>query len=275
LHHLEADHAALARIVARVLEVLPPERMTQVRVPKYKRWVLQEPILGGFLKLTAADAHGGSPAARIGFNNEGFLAGEPCGGTRTEPPLFSHPGNPEFDYMTDESPYVAIDGELFWSDQGGKIDGLRAAERLRLHHYSSLSLAHSFSGREGKPYTIDDWIRAPLTREAVAAARLPVSDGYFHDDLGNDVPRTQFESIRDHLGYRLELQSARFPVSIGAGAKLPVELRLTNRGFSTLHNPRPVFVALIGRDGAVLALPTDADPRTWQPFAPGDPGTSP
>jgi hypothetical protein len=36
-----------------------------------------------------------------------------------------------------------------------------------------------------------------------------------------------------------------------------------------------VSVALIGPDGAVWALPTDADPRTWQPFAPGDAGYTP
>ena len=26
-----------------VLDALPPDRMTQVRVPKYKRWVLEQP----------------------------------------------------------------------------------------------------------------------------------------------------------------------------------------------------------------------------------------
>ena len=270
-HKLEADHAALARIVAKVLEVLPPGRLTQVRVPKYKRWVLEQPILGGFVKLNSTNAHAGSAAARIGFNNDGFLARETCGGTWTEPPHFSNPGNPEFDYMTEESPYLAIDGELFWSDQGGKLDGLRAAQRIRLHHYSSLSLAHSYSGREGKPYSIDDWVRTPLTADQVRAARLPLSDGYFQDDQGKDVPRTQFEYVRDHLGYRIELQSASFPAEIRAGDKLRGEVRLVNRGFSTLHNPRRVLVALIGRDGDVHALTTEADPRAWQPFAPADP----
>lgn len=269
-HNLETDHGALAQIIAKVLEALPNDRMTQVRVPKYKRWVLQDSLLGGFVKVDDANAHSGIPAARIGFNNDGFLAGETCGGTWPEAPHFSNPGNPEFDYMTDESPYLAIDGELFWSDQGGSLDGLRAAERLRLHHYSSLSLAHSYSGREGKAYSIDDWIRTPLTLAQVKAARLPVSDGYFQDDLGGEVARTQFEYIRDHLGYRIELQSVSMPTAVKVGARLRCELRLINRGFSTLHNPRPVVVALVSRDGEVHALPTDADPRTWQPFAPGD-----
>jgi hypothetical protein len=264
VHHLEDDHAGLARIVAKVLDALPQDRMTQVRVPRYKRWV-----------LNASNAHSGIPAARIGFNNDGFLAGETSGGTWPEPPHFANPGNPEFDYMTRESPYLAIDGELFWGDQGGEVNGLRAAKRLRLHHYSSLSLAHSYSGREGQPYSIDDWIRTPVCEEDLTAAHLPVSDGYCRDDLGGEVERTQFEYIRDHLGYRIELQSASLPEAVSAGARLRGELRLINRGFSTLHNPRPVFLALIDREGNVSALRTDADPREWQPFAPEDPEYTP
>ena len=86
---------------------------------------------------------------------------------------------PEFDYMTRESPFVPVDGELFWSDQGfdgraarGKgVDGLNAAVRMRLHHYSSFSLAHSYSEREGKPYSIDHWLSTPITSERPAAGR--------------------------------------------------------------------------------------------------------
>ncbi len=82
-HKIEADHAALGRIVAKVLEVLPSERMTQVRVPKYKRWV--QPILGGFVQVDPTNAHTRIPAARIGFHNDGFLAGQTCGGTEKFP----------------------------------------------------------------------------------------------------------------------------------------------------------------------------------------------
>jgi len=270
-NNLEGDHQALAAIVDRVLTALPSDRMTQVRVPKYKRWVLEQAVLGGFNEVTADNSHNASPAARIGFNNDGFLAGATCGGTWPEPPQFSNPGNPQFDYMTQESPYVAIDGELFWSDQGGKIDGLRAARRLRLHHYSSFSLAHSYSEREGKPYSIDAWILAPLTLQQVRDHKLPASDGYFEDEFGNAVRRTQFEYIRDHLGYRFELQSAVLPAQVRAAGPLAFEAELINRGFSVMHNPRPVYLVLTGPDEAVTEIPVpDADPRMWQPSDPAD-----
>jgi len=270
-HGIERDHAALARIVAAILQELPRNRMTQVRVPKYKRWVLGLPPFSGPVKVTAATAHTGTPAARIGFHDDGFLAGRTDGGTWPEAPYFAGPGNPEFDSMTEESPYVAVDGELFWSDLGGVVDGLRAIKRLRLHHYTSFSLAHSYSERQGKPYSIDRWIQTPLTIEEVRREKLPVSDGYFEDGSGRAVPRTVFEYIRDHLGYRIELLKAELPQEIRRQGEFTVKIDLVNRGFSTFHNPRPVYVTLVSAEGAVFPFPVPgADPRKWQPFKPGD-----
>ncbi|MBX7256396.1 MAG: DUF4832 domain-containing protein [Candidatus Hydrogenedentes bacterium] len=273
---LEQDHKALEAVVSKLLEILPNDRMTQVRVPKYKRWVLNDVPLDAYRVLTAENAHDGSPAARIGFHNDGFLAYNSCGGTWTEAPLFSQPGNPEFDFMTRESPFVPVDGELYWSDIGGKIDGLRAAIRMRLHHYTTFSIAHSYSEREGSMFSIDDWIKTPISSAQVLEATLPLSNGYFEDAQGNEVSRTQFEYIRDHLGYRIELQKAILPREIATANRLDVKIEFINRGFSTFHNPRPVFLVLIddGRCAAEIPL-RDVDPRTWQPYAPGDESYAP
>lgn len=270
-HKIEAEHANLAAIIAKLLAILPADRMTQVRVPKYKRWVLEDPAVNAFQVLNGDSAFTGIPAARIGFHNDGFLAGNTCGGTWTEPPLFSNPGNPEFDYMTRESPYLPVDGELFWSDIEGRVDGFAAAVRMRLHHYTSFSLAHSYSEREGKRFGIDVWMETPLTIEQVREAKLPVSDGYFEDAEGNAIPRTQFEYIRDHLGYRLELQRATLPETLSPGDDVQVKVDLINRGFATPMNPRPVFLVLIDVSGKVATTSAiDVELRTWQPYAPGD-----
>ena len=269
--HLEQDHENLAALMARLLEILPPDRMTQVRVPKYKRWVLESPRFNAYQVISMETAFSGVPAARIGFHNDGFLAGNTCGGTWTEAPLFSSPGNPEFDYMTAESLFVPVDGELFWSDISGRVDGFQAAVRMRLHHYASFSLAHSYSEREGATYGMDIWMKTPITREQAEAARLPVSDGYFQDLDGGLAQRTQFEYIRDHLGYRLELQRASFIATPQAGAPLRLEVTLINRGFATLTNPRRVLLVLISPQGAVhtFELP-GVDVRRWYPHQPGD-----
>ncbi|MCP4640522.1 MAG: DUF4832 domain-containing protein [bacterium] len=268
---IEKDHANLAAITAKLIETLPLGGFTQVRVPKYKRWVLEDPAIDAYRILDGDSAFTAAPHARIGFHNDGFLAHNNCGGTWTEPPHFSNPGNPEFDYMTVESPYLPVDGELFWSDQGGVVEGLRAAVRMRLHHYSTFSIAHSFSEREGKPFSVDLWKRTALTQDQVGEAGLPASNSYFLDADGAPVPRTEFEYIRDHLGYRIELQRARFPEQVKSGESFDLEIEFINRGFATIHNPRPVYLAFIAADGTVNAVQLkDVSPRDWQPHVPGD-----
>jgi hypothetical protein len=272
------DYAAHAALIKRLLEVLP-ERMLQVRVPKYKRLALSQPALAAFVEVEEKSAFTKIAAARIGFHNDGFLAGPNDGGTWPESPLFGLPGNPEFDYMTRESPFVPVDGEMFWSDQafdgkaarGKGVDGLNAAVRMRLHHYCSFSLAHSYSEREGKPYSIDHWLVTAITPGLLRQAAMPVAASWFEDGFGQPAVRTQFEYVQDHLGYRLELQSARLPEKVKNGVEFRVDVELVNRGFATLHNPRPVFLALLDRIGQVTELPvTAADPRQWQPFRPDD-----
>ncbi len=229
----ELNHDNLAAIVAKILEVLPENRMTQVRVPKYKRWVQGT----AFQALNAGNAFTAIPAARIGFHNDGLLAGKSCGGTWTEKPFFSNPDNPEFDYMTVESPFAPVDGELFWSEM------------------------------EGKRYGIDVWRKKSLRPGQVAAAKLPMSDGYFEDTSGRAVARTQFEYIRDHLGYRIELQEASWPENLRAGMVLKFQVALINRGFSTLINPRTVYLALLNTQGKVAwTQPLDTNVRGWQPL---------
>lgn len=279
-HVAQDDYGVRAAIIKRLLEVLPADRMLQLRVPKYKRLALSQSIFPACEEVDQATAFGQTPAARIGFHNDGFLAGPSHGGTWPEPPLFGQSGNTEYDSMTRESAYVPVDGELFWSDQGfdgqaagGQgVDGLNASIHLREHHYASFSLAHSYSEREGRAYSIDRWLAALLDPQALQAANMPIADGYFEDGLGQPVVRTQFEYIQDHLGYRLELQDASFPTRCQPGDELTVAIELINRGFSTLHNPRPVSVALIDVDGKVWEqVSAEVDPRAWQPCAPGDP----
>ena len=256
--------------------------MTQVRVPRYKSASIARITGQPPRPLTEALAFTAVPEARVGFHNDGVLAGRSHGGTWPEAPLFGAPGNPEFDVMTRESAWVPVDGELFWSDLGWKEwlgsdgkgqtpDALDVARYLCLHHFTTLSLAHSYSEREGPLYIIDRWRVTPVDRESLQNAKLPVSDGWFEDALGNPVSRTLFEYLRDHLGYRLALRKARLPQSIVRNVPLTVELELVNRSFAAPVNPRQALLTLIAPDErTVLEFPIEADTRRWQPDQPGD-----
>ena len=271
-NYIEEDHLQLAAIIAKELEVIPKDRMIQLRVmPKYKRWVLEDTIQNNSTILDSANAFTGIPAARLGFANDGFMAEGTDGGTWPEPPFYANPGNPEYDRVTMESPYMAVDGELYSGGLGGETDGVEASVNLRQHHFTSFSFRHGYSGCEGKHYSIDHWMETPLTKEQLEKENLPISDGYFQNYAGDPVERTEFEYIRDHLGYRIELQSARFQNQVSSNGSLPVKVELINRGFATLINPRHVYFVLINTSGElVLKQKTDTNPQTWQPFQPGD-----
>ena len=85
-----------------------------------------------------------------------------------------------------------------------------------------------------------------------------------------------FDYIRDHLGYRIELQEMTAPAVLLAGQANPVEISLMNRGFSTLFNEHPVYLVLIDESGKVchVAL-TDANVNDWQPYETGDSSCTP
>ena len=84
---------------------------------------------------------------------------------------------------------------------------------------------------------------------------LPISDGYFESETGNHIWRSYYEYIRDHLGYRLELQDADITYENG---RISGSIRLINRGFSAPVNPRTVYLRL-GNE----AYPIKCEIRRW------------
>ncbi len=278
---LEQDHQALSQIEKKLLRILPNDRMACIRVPKYKRWVLGQSDLGQYKLLDESEKYNKSFKARIGYADDGFMASHngimTDGGTWPEPPHYASKENPEFDMMTQESPYLVVTGEMFIQDAGGRIDGYAVAKRLRLHHYSAFSFFHGNNEMElyggdnnPPPFNINRWMINAISKADLIKDSMPISDGYFEDDSGSDFTRTQFEYIRDHLGYRFELQQASFPSQLKIGEILEVDIELINRGFSTTHNPRTVYIVLIDEKGLVHEFLTSANPINWQPFQPGD-----
>jgi len=279
IQNTENDPAKTAMIVEGTLDLLPPDRRTMMRRMAYKKRNLQ--TLGCMEEVTAETAYSQRPAARIGFFNDGTLAGVNDGFTFPDPP-YAAPGNWEFDYLCREAPYLPVDGELFWTlhdaptaeESRLPYRGLdmtycsaqKAIERFRLHHYSTFSYVHGFSGLEKPIYgTIDAWKETPITAEELDAGNFPYSPDYFAG-----AERTAFEYIRDHLGYRLEALQARFDSSVTAGGRMRAEVTLVNRGFAAPVNPREFYFVLAHPDGAVYEIPTFINAQTLQPYQPGD-----
>ncbi len=249
-HHLQDDFAFQKELLDAVLEVLPPDRCTMVRYP-----IVKERLYGGE-PLADAEAFTGTPRARIGHFNDGFLADGKHGGTfgRDDSP---HSPEDDFAYL-EEGKYLPMDGELFWRDAAGHpVQPTEAVRLLRKWHYDTLGFVHgnrAFEGVDG--YSIDIWKRVPVDPLFLKDNGLPIPDGYFADEEGRFVWRSYYEYIRDLLGYRIELRSLEYETADG---RLTGRITLVNKGFSAPVNPRPVFLKV-----GEVAYPLETDVRRWQ-----------
>jgi hypothetical protein len=270
--------------------ILPPHVPLLVRKPKYKRQLFidstadppVEPVAGPLRLVGSANAHDGSVEARVGHWNAKFAPGlaenswptpPSCApGTECEPSAL-------FDYVTREAPFVFLDGEMYAHDKTGNVSAMNATLRMRTHSFSTFSLTHSNSAFEPDGHVIDLWKKSALDETSATLYRLPISRGYFNRSSG--VRPSHFDFMRDHLGYRYELQRLRTTSTTkthDADRGVSVSLDLINRGFDVVHRPCSVELILLDpTDRAVVATATvaSADPRAWQPYAPGDPTRAP
>lgn len=83
------------------------------------------------------------------------------------------------------------------------------------------------------------------------------------------------EEINNRMGYRLSLTSANFNEQVRPGGLLNLTVNITNSGFASLMNPRPLYVVLFpspfgrgkseGQGEGEEIVKLELDPRTWQP----------
>lgn len=110
-----------------------------------------------------------------------------------------HEGTPNFEQIVKESPYLVVDGELpwgFWSagcdpdspSAGWIIDGMGAARRFFLQHYTSLSVIHNykeqhpnrmFDEANAPEYSMIVWKKSMINADSLRKYHMPVSDHYF------------------------------------------------------------------------------------------------
>lgn len=265
---LENSEETKRAVLEKLLSVVPEEKNVQVRLPEFKNLLKDKPEL----------------YRRLSFHDD-FIVIRP---DRWDADM--HEGTAKFNQIVEESPYLVVDGELpwgFWSvgadpdspSAGWIIDGVQVARRLFLQHYTSLSVIHNYKEQhpnnrfdENNPpeYSMIVWKKTMITEDSLRQHHLPVSDCYFRKTDGTTVERNVFDYIRDHLGYRIELQSLQLPEKLQSGKNNELTLNLINRGFATVFGEHPVYFVLIDGKGEVAEFLTDANPLDWQPFQPND-----
>lgn len=273
IHRLENSDKAKIAILEKLLEIVPQEKDIQVRLPEFKNLLKNKPEL----------------YKRLSFHDD-FIVIKP---DRWDGSM--HEGTENFKQIVNESPYLTVDGELpwgFWSvgndpdspSTGWIINGLAVARRLFLQHYTSLSIIHNYKEQHSN-YVFDEahapeysmvvWKKSLISADSLQKYHMPVSDHYFNKKDGTKIPRNIFDYIRDHLGYRIELQSLTIPQTIASNQTLKFELKYINRGFASFRSDRPAYFVLIDSSGRVTELAAKFDAKDSQPYRPGDTNHAP
>ena len=245
---LDRDPEAVAAVLDATLKMLPESRSTMMRCMRYR--------------TTAETAAGPGvlDMGRVGFFNDGTLAGTTDGGTFLDG---STEEDSEFDQLDRESQDMPIEGELFWNSVPNTIsaNAINAIHRFIRHHYTTFSVVHSNSELDFTPIygTIDAWKATPFTADLLKAQGLPCDENYFKR---NPMP-SAYEYFRDHFGYRLEMVRSEGALRDG---RYEGEITLRNVGFARPINPRKAYLVLFDRKGHVLEYPLDIDARSFMPW---------
>ncbi|NDV46729.1 DUF4832 domain-containing protein [Paludibacter sp. 221] len=201
---------------------------------------------------------------RIGFNNDYFTGGQhpmACGGSDFGCPKddqYKQVAKESFDaYVSGEVPHEGKTDPTWGLDFMLDTDGLFPI--LKLHHYVAMDITQNFYNN------IKYWRTVKVYPAKLERLGIFFDQDYFKED-GKFVIRSFYQFVRDHLGYRLNVKEATFNKD---GEKLQYDIRVTNTGFATVHNPKSVFLVLIDSNNQIakeIKL-DDVNPKAWQPWA--------
>ncbi len=203
-------------VLKALLAVLPADRMVQVRIPQLKeRYVYGISANVNSPALTDAEAFNQTDKARIGFHNDCFLSGSNNEGTYFD---YGNTATPEADATTPlrnfeafDTKYVAVGGETctdaYTPQNECEPSGIAKSE-FEKFHYSFLNAVYNLSLN-------NNW----------------VSGGCM-------------DSIKQKLGYRFVLRKAVLPVSATTMGTININLTISNIGYASPYNPRPVQLIL-------------------------------
>jgi hypothetical protein len=257
----EIDETALVKAV---VDMVPKELYIQMRYAP-------EHDIHSFLL-------GEEYAKRLGFHNDNIL------GIQIDSESF---GTDYWDYKTERAFKTPQDGEMMWGSEtyeklsGGLLNSAYAEndpKTLELkwsnivgefveHSYTSFSLHHSYKETEVNngtkpPYTMAFWQKRNVTPKILNELGFYYSPEWFKNEAGEYIYRTQFDYVRDYLGYRVALNNYSAKGSLKTGQELEVSVNLTNYGFSAAFNIESGF-AILDENDNVISFVKAGNPKEW------------
>ncbi|WP_073348486.1 DUF4832 domain-containing protein [Bacteroides congonensis] len=242
---LRDDWTNKGKMIKEILSMYPDRFMT-LRYPRH---------IHNFPMLTEAEK------ARVGYANDFFTASE-------------HPLAPDNDYtfgsedytiVANASPYVKVRAEIPYNENtewglSKEISVVNTIKILKEHHYDALDIT------QNNELNIYAWKSYKISSDWCQDNKILFDESYFKDEEGNKVARSAYEFIRDHLGYRLYVNSEDVLLQ-AANGNLDFDIPIRNVGFAAIKNPRPVYIVLADESNRVVFKEKlDVSPRDWQPY---------
>ncbi len=119
------------------------------------------------------------------------------------------------------------------------ITPMKSLRILREHRYSAFDITQNFD------LNIMSWKQVKVYPSLLNDNNILFDESYFKDAEGNEVVRSFYEFVRDHLGYRLNLQSESTVEA--KNGNLEYNLTITNTGFATVINRKKYILCWFRR----------------------------
>ncbi|MCB0064582.1 MAG: DUF4832 domain-containing protein [Caldilineaceae bacterium] len=201
-----ARHADRLEVLEKILTILPPSRMTQVRYPHGK-----QAMLNTTTPLSTAQAYSNSTAARTGSHNDCFLASDTDYGTFRD-------GQIETDktYLAAETQFLPMGGESCNPNPPRSQCPTATTELARFHY--------SFFNREYHPTVYNSWVTGGCIGniQRQLGYRLVLTEGTYSNLVQAGGP----------LDFHLVLQNGGYAAPFNPR---PVKLILRNQQSGTIY----------------------------------------
>ena len=255
-----------ALIIKHILDMVPEELPVFLRMPQY-------------VYMFAERFPDEKYVSRLGTHNDSFFGmhdDEPAG----KP--YSHRNHEFSEYAHLVSNSVPSGGECFWGSLWSDPDTGRVYSRatgkssilaFKYYHQTIFSIFHNsfevlsvvakgswkFSERESDMII---WAKTEITEKWLTQNNIFYSPSYFKDENGNTVKRSEYEFIRDHLGYRLEAKELEILGELSRNNNIKVSADLVNYGFSAAYNLSSEFVVL-DKNNKIVSRAETGNPSDW------------
>lgn len=147
--------------------------------------------------------------------------------------------------------------------------GIEVIAELGHHWFTTMSVWHGMYDDPTNDPIMNHWKEEKVTPELLEKYKVVYDPSWFKTATGGIADRNCYEFIRDHLGYRIGLQSLKFAGDGKTGSTAQAELKLKNFGFAAAYRMNSGF-AVLDENYDMVSTVAAGDPEKWYSHNPSN-----